>query len=258
MAKYDGRAAIITGASGGLGRAIALRLAERGMALWLAGRTRSDLEDVAASAVAAGSPAAHAVELDLQQDGALAALVQEVGKLHGYLFALVNNAGLMHPEPILDGQPDRWRAMFDVNVLAPLQGCRAAIEVMRGHGKPGHLVNISSLASRINAGGVYGATKVAQEMISRSLRQELEHDDIRVTSIVPGGFVSKLGRYFEPAVVQKLISNASAKGVDLTATGNRAFGDPVHIANAVEYVLDQPIEINLQEIIIQPPVSISY
>lgn len=259
MGKYEGRLAIITGASGGLGSAMALRLAQGGMALRLVGRTAADLEKVAEEARAAGSPDARPVPLDIQQEGALADLVEQVGRDNPYLFALINNAGVMHLETIMTGRRDRWRAMFDINVLAPIEGCRAAIEVMRGHGRPGHLINVGSLAARITAGGVYGASKLAQEMISRTLRAELEFDDIRVTSIIPGGFVSKLARDLEPHTVELLMENARKKGIDFASADNSRFlGDPVHVASAVEFVLDQPIHINIQEMIVQPPVAVEF
>ena len=75
--------------------------------------------------------------------GALAALVNEVGERHPNLFALINNAGVMYPEPVTEADPERSYEMFMINVMAPLEGCRAAVQVMRRQDSPGHLINIS-------------------------------------------------------------------------------------------------------------------
>jgi NADP-dependent 3-hydroxy acid dehydrogenase YdfG len=256
---FNGRAALVTGASSGLGRAIALRLGKAGMEQWLAGRSAEGLAETAALIAKAGGGATHCEVLDLQQRGGLSALIERIGAAHPHFFALINNAGLMHPEPIMSGHPERWQAMFDVNVLAPLEASYAAISLMRRQGKAGHVVNISSLAARFDAGGVYGASKAALEMISRSLRRELEHDDIRVSTIVPGGFATQLGRSFEPETLQVLADAAKGLGMEFGGPDSgRLLGDADYIAKAVAFVLAQPPEINMQEIVVRPPVSLEY
>ena len=129
---------------------------------------------------------------------------------------------------------------------------------MRQHKKPGHLINLSSIASKFEAGGVYGASKASVEIISRSLRLELEEDDIRVTTIVLGGFETQLGRYVNPESFASLVENAKRKGYDVSKPNEKLMGDPNHLARTVLFVLEQPIDINLQEIIIRPPVNISF
>ncbi|AMK16861.1 MULTISPECIES: SDR family oxidoreductase [Sphingobium] len=253
----NGKAGVVTGASSGIGREIALALGQAGMTQWLVGRSSSELEVTAAMIAEKGGGPTHCVPMDLAEPGALARLVQSIGKEHDHLFALVNNAGIMHPEPILSADPAQWRAMFDVNVLAPLEAIRAAVDLMRHQGKAGHIINVSSLAARFDAGGVYGASKIALDMISRSLRQELEHDDIRVTSIVPGGFSTNLGRSFAPESMARMAAAAADKGIDLSGPdAARLFGDPAKIAETVLFILEQPIELNFQEIVIRPAVSL--
>src|ERR1700679_1029335 len=112
--KYSGRAAIVTGASSGIGRAIAQRLGRSGMELWLVARSRQGLEETAAGIETSGGPPAHSVPLDLREAGALARLVERVGESHPHLFAMINNAGIMHPETIMSGRRERWQAMLDV------------------------------------------------------------------------------------------------------------------------------------------------
>jgi NADP-dependent 3-hydroxy acid dehydrogenase YdfG len=256
--KYAGRAGVVTGASSGIGRAIAQRLGAEGMELWLVARSAEGLEETASAIEKCGVPA-HCEPLDLQQKGALGALIARIGASHPHLFAIVNNAGLMHPEPIMSGRMERWQAMFDVNVLAPIESCRASIEIMRRQRKPGHLINLSSVAARFDNGGVYGASKLALEMIGRSLREELEDDDIRVTTIVPGGFATQLGRYVEPETWAAIAKNLQNKGLEIGGPrAQRLLGDPDYIAKTIEFILDQPIDIHFEQITIRPPVNSSW
>lgn len=256
--KYSGRAGVVTGASSGIGRVIAQRLGAAGMELWLVGRSADGLKQTASSLERFGIPT-HCEALDLQSKGAIGDLITRVGTSHPHLFAVINNAGIMHPEPIMSGRMDRWQAMFDINVLAPVESCRAAVAVMRRQQKPGHLINISSIASRFENGGVYGASKVALEMIGRSLRCELEMDDIRVTTIVPGGFTTNLGRHMEPESWTAIGAKLQAKGIDASgAQQKRLLGDPDYIAKAIEFILDQPVDINVEQMTIRPPIDSSW
>jgi NADP-dependent 3-hydroxy acid dehydrogenase YdfG len=253
---FEGRAVVVTGASSGIGRVIAMDLARAGAQTWLVGRSQKDLDATAAMIAEAGGAAAHAEAIDLRQRGPLGALIERVAATHPYLFAVINNAGIMHPEPILSGAIDRWQAMLDVNVMAVLEGCKSGVEAMRRHGKPGHIINIGSVQARFEAPGVYGLTKQAVETIGTSLREELEEDNIRVATVIPGGFVTKLARGFAPEQLAKIAENFRLRGLDRGAPGtDRLVGDPQHVANAVHYILEQPIDLNIQEIIVRPPVS---
>lgn len=257
MADFTGKAVIITGASSGFGRVIALELGKAGADLWLVGRSAEELEATRKMVADAGGPEAHCVPMDLAERGPIGALVREVGVRHPHLFALISNAGVMHAEPIMQGTVARWEAMFDINVLAMLEGCRAAVEVMRGHRKPGHLINVSSMAARFEVPGVYGITKRAVDAIGDSLRQELENDDIRIATIVPGGFATQLGRGLLPEQLEGLMKGFEERGIAPDGPGaERLLGDPQHIANMVRYILSQPIELNIQEVVLRPPVSL--
>lgn len=253
---FSGRAAIVTGASSGLGRAIATDLGRCSAEVWLVGRSATDLDTTAGAIAAAGGCPAHSVPLDLRQRGDLATLIADVGRRHGHLFAMVNNAGVMYPEPILSGTLERWQQMLDINIMAMLEGSKAAVEVMRRHAMPGHIINIGSVQARFEEPGVYGISKKAAEMIGATLRAELENDNIRVTTIIPGGFATQLSRGFSPDTMANLGANLTRLGIDPTGPDMaQIVGDPVHIANAVRYVLEQPIGINIQEMVIRPPIS---
>lgn len=250
---FTGKAGIITGASSGLGRAIAKGLGAAGMELWLVGRSAEELGHTANAITELGGPKAHCASLDLTQPGALADLVDNVSARHPYLFALINNAGVMYPEPIVDADPTRWHDMFAVNLLTPMEGCRAAVKAMRAHGQPAHLINISSLASRDDVYGAYGVTKIALNHVGRTLRKELEDDDIRVTTIVPGGFATNLIRGFDEQSLQRLQDKMAQSGLDPSGPDSKKImADPQHVANVIEYILSQPIELNIEEITIRP------
>jgi len=254
---FRGRSGVVTGASSGFGRLIAQTLGSAGMELWLVGRSAAELEITAEGIMAAGGPKAVCVPMDLSERGALGALVSDVGERHANMFALINNAGVMYPEPTIEADPERSYEMFMINVLAPMEGCRAAVQVMRRQGSPGHLINISSLAGRNDRYGAYSVSKAAVNQLGKVLRKELEQDDIRVTTIIPGGFTTQLARGFSEESMARFATAAAAAEFDPEgADAQRFLGDPQHVADMVRYVLEQPIDLNLEEITIRPAVSL--
>lgn len=254
---FAGKSGIVTGASSGFGRLIAQTLGTAGMELWLVGRSAEELELTADAITANGGPEAQCVAMDLGERGALSALVREVGEAHKNLFTLINNAGVMYPEPIIEADSQRSYEMFMINVLAPMEGCRAAVQVMRRQGSPGHLINISSLAGRNDSYGAYSVSKAAVNQLGRVLRKELEQDDIRVTTIIPGGFATQLARGFSEQSLARFATAAAAVGFDPEgADAQRILGNPQQLADMVRYVLEQPIDLNLEEITIRPAFSL--
>ena len=206
--------------------------------------------------VAAGGPKAVTVPMNLEERGPFGALIAAVGASHPHLFAVINKAGVMYPEPIMKGTVERWRTMFEINVLAVLEGTQAAVRVMQAHGKPSHIINIGSIAARWEVPSVYGVTKRAVEGIGATLRQELEDEDIRITTIIPGGFATQLARGFLPEQLATVADNFRNRGVEFgSPESERLVGDPQHIADMVRYVLERPIDLNLQEIVIRPAVD---
>lgn len=264
-----GRTAIVTGASSGIGQAIAERLGAAGANVHLIGRTMAPMESsVATIEESGGSAAAH--ELDVRDVPALQAIIADVAASAGALNVMVNNAGLGHPAPISEGDPEQWREMLDVNVLGLAVGCQAAIAAMRSTGSHGHLINISSIAALRRESGMYGATKHAVNCINASLREELEDDPIRVTSIMPGVFATNFARNFDRALVEGLTAAAGLDAVDFDEDGHLPreaigelqaamapmIGNVDEIAKAVEYVVTQPIDLNIEELVIRPPKSL--
>ena len=259
-----GRTAVVTGASSGIGRAIAETLGTAGAHVVLAGRTRADMA-ASQQRIAAAGGRASVVVADVREPGAVAALVDGAVRDTGRLDIMVNNAGVSYPAPILDADPAHWRAMFETNVIALLEGCQAAVRAMRACGAEGHIVNISSIAAQRADSGVYGATKHAVNCISATLRRELEEDSIRVVNIMPGAIVTNFARNFDPAVVAGFVQMA---GVSLEVKPGDRLPDEVvealqpkmkqlfasadDVAAAVLFAVTQPINVNIAEMVVRP------
>ena len=260
-----GKTAVVTGASSGIGRAIAERLGTAGAHVYLAGRTAAAMDDSKKRIEAAGGQATSVVT-DVRDTAQVQGLVERAAEETGRLDIMVNNAGVSHPSTIIDADPAEWREMFETNVIALLAGCQAAVRAMRKTGAQGHIVNISSVAARRPDSGVYGATKHAVNCISGTLRNELEGDSIRVVTIMPGAIATNFGRNFDPAVIAPLV-RVSGVEVELKrgerlpdevfekmpAAMRQTLGSPDDVANAVLYAVSQPIDVNVAEIVVRPP-----
>ena len=264
-----GRTAVVTGASSGIGRAIAERLGGAGAHVYLAGRTLEAMEQSVKRIEQAGGRGT-AVVADVRDLAQLRGLVERAARETGRLDIMVNNAGLSYPAPILSGDAEEWRAMLDTNVLALLVGSQAAVQAMRACKANGHIVNISSIAAQRQDPGVYGATKHAVNAISATLRRELEDDTIRVVNVMPGAIATNFARNFDPAFVKQFVA-ASGVHVDVKK-GERLpdealdgipdslrnlLGRPEDVADAVLYAVTLPITVNVSDIVVRPPKSLN-
>lgn len=261
----SGKTAVVTGASSGIGRAIAEKLGAAGAHVYLAGRTLAAMENSKARIEAAGGRATPVVA-DLRDIAQVQGLVRRAVAETGRLDIMVNNAGISYPSAIVDADPEEWREMLETNILALLTGCQAAVRAMRESGAQGHIVNISSIAAQRPDSGVYGATKHAVNCISSTLRGELQDDSIRVVTIMPGAMATNFGRNFDPAVISNIV-RASGANVEVKRgerlpdevfdrfppAMRRTLGSPDDVASAVLYAVTQPIEVNVAEIVVRPP-----
>lgn len=263
------RTVCVTGASSGIGRAVAEHLGGLGAHVFLMGRTAEPMEESAARITEAGGRADTAV-FDITDSVALQTWIQGAADQTGRLDVLVNNAGFGDMGSIIDGDPAMWKGMLDVNVLALAVGSQAAVRAMRATGSEGNIINISSTASLRRDSGVYGATKHAVNCINSTLRAELEDDAIRVTGILPGVFATNFTRNVDRALVEGLVGAAGITDLEFDEEGRlpadqidafqaamaTTVGNVDHIARAVEFVLSQPIEIDIEELVIRPQKSL--
>ena len=264
----EGRTAVVTGASSGIGRAVAERLGSAGATVYLGGRTVEPMEATIARIEASGGHGVPVV-FDVRDGARLQAMIRRAAEETGRLDVMVNNAGLGHAGPLLADDPSYWTELLEVNVLALLIGCKTAVEAMRSSGNGGHIINISSIAALRPDAGAYGATKVAVNYLTAALRQELEADDIRVTSLMPGVVATNFARNLDPEVVAGV---AAISGTEFDFTPGERLPDealeaaqsslsnhiaaPEDIADAVDFVLSQPFRINIPEIIVRPAQSL--
>jgi len=191
-ATLQGKRALVTGASRGIGRAIALAFAAAGADLVLAARDRPELEAVAAGVHALGRDCL-VLPTDLRQPAAIAALA-EAALAAGPLDILVNNAGVGSWAPVAELTLDDYEAMFGVNMRAVFLLTQAVLPAMRAAGH-GQIITIASTSSRwaYPEGTLYCASKFAVLGFSEALARELRPEGIRVTAILPGQVNTYLG-----------------------------------------------------------------
>ncbi|MFI7503310.1 SDR family oxidoreductase [Streptomyces sp. NPDC049687] len=243
MELLSGRRVLVTGASTGLGTAIAERLARAGARPALLARDRERLQAVARRTGGIVVPA------DLTDTVAAADAVREAARELGGLDAVVNNAGVFRLGMVSDGEVADWRDMLEVNVLGLLAVTQAAVPHLR-EGRHPQIVNISSMGGRRVAQpsqGVYAGTKHAVHAISDALRRELYEDGIRVTVLAPGFIRTNLGAYIRsPEVRANMEHGQTEQGLD-----------PQDVAAQVEHVLSAPPDVHHVEIALismrQPP-----
>jgi clavulanate-9-aldehyde reducatase len=234
-----GRRVLVTGASSGIGEAIAIPCAQAGATV--AGLARREDRLTALHA----DHGIHPVVGDVTDAGAMAELVRHAAALLGGLDVLVNAAGVARPGLIADADPADWRAMVDVNVLGLLHVTKAAIPHLTAAGEGASIINVSSMSGRrvpAPTGGTYAATKFAVHAISESLRQELQQTGVRVTTISPGFVSTDLFDGLEgsptAARYQRMVREVGIA--------------PADVASAVVHALAAPASVTTVEIALVP------
>ncbi|MDA0183681.1 SDR family oxidoreductase [Solirubrobacter phytolaccae] len=236
MTDIKNRVVAITGASSGIGEATAGLLAERGAKVVLGARREDRLR-----ALAEELGGAYAVT-DVSKREDVQRLVDVAQERFGRLDVLVSNAGVMPIGPFDDLDVDAWERMVDVNVKGVLFGIAAALPVFRAQGE-GHFVTTASTAAYrvVPSQAVYAGTKAAVRMICEGLRQEAD-GTVRVTTVSPG-FVhtDSPGHVSNPAVREQIREARDRMAIP-----------PDAIARAIAFALEQPGEVDVNEIVVRP------
>jgi NADP-dependent 3-hydroxy acid dehydrogenase YdfG len=240
----DGKAALVTGASSGIGESTAEALAEAGASVALAARREDELEQLADRIESEGGEAL-VVPTDVTDEDEIQEMVDRTHEEFGSLDILVNNAGVMLLERVEDADIDNFRQMVEVNLLGLMNVTHTALPIMQQQGD-GHIVNISSVAGRKAYAGSsgYNATKFGVNGFSEALREEVTgDDDIRVTLIEPGFVDTELAEHIPDDEQQEQAKEALEAMDALT---------PDDIARSIAYAVGQPSHVDVNEILIRP------
>jgi NADP-dependent 3-hydroxy acid dehydrogenase YdfG len=246
--KLSGTAALVTGASSGIGAATARRLTEHGASVALVARRRDRLEALAMEIEAAGGTAL-VVEADISNRTQAESAVQQTLERFGRLDTLVNNAGLMLLGPVVDADPDEWDRMIAINAQGLLYTTHTALPHLlkaadEGARQVADIVNISSIAGRVawNGCGVYNMTKFVVNGFTESLRQEITRRHVRVGVLEPGGVDTELGSHNNGAVREEI--DSFYETTEVLA--------PDDIADGVAYMVTRPRHTSIGELWIMP------
>jgi NADP-dependent 3-hydroxy acid dehydrogenase YdfG len=196
------RVALVTGASSGIGRSIALALAAAGARVVAGARREDRLADLVKQIKSQGG-SARSVALDVTKRDQIASLMQQLGREEDRLDILINNAGVMLLSPVAEADPREWQQMLEVNLLGLMNACQLALPLLKR--SAGHIVNVSSVAGRVAnpAAGGYAASKFGVVGFSESLRREVYQSGIRVTVIEPGMVATELGQQMGNEVLRR-------------------------------------------------------
>lgn len=238
--KLDSETVIaITGASSGIGRALAFALAPRGVRLALLARSGDVLGQMEPELRSSGSADVlfHAGDVGDPEvpDNWIASILDRWGRID----ALVNNAGVGIMKPVADLTDTDWNTSLSTNLTGPFRLIRAALPAMRAAGQA-HIVNISSIAGEVGfaGGGAYCATKFALQGLSECLMQEVRKDGVKVTIVGPGSVDSNFDAA-GAAAARGEAATAGARASDKASVSSWKIA-PAEIARTIIYALESP------------------
>lgn len=241
MRKFNGKIALVAGASSGIGATTALALAAERATVAIAARRRQRLDDLAMRISDAGGEAL-TIEADITNEAKATAMVRRVLEHYGRLDMLFNVAGVGVAAPFQNTAAREYREMVDINILGLLYTINAALPAMKRQGS-GHIVIVSSGTGRyIHPSVVYSGTKHAVSAMAESLRREIGKDGIRVTVIEPGAvrteFTANMRDDVRLAVEHRLGDMEQLESEDIAA--------------AMLYAVSQPARVNVNILTLYP------
>lgn len=242
MQNLKDKVAVITGASSGIGKAIAIELANNGVKVVLGARRAEELKSLVEDIKNHGGEAIF-LKTDVSNRTDLVALVNLAVEKYGKLDVIVNNAGVARISRIDDLDIDGWDEMVDVNIKGTLYGMAAALPVFKRQ-QSGHIVNIISTSGIkiVPEQGIYAGTKNAVRTIAEAFRQESD-GCIRITGISPG--------YIKTDFAVKSVHTGEMKTAASEAVERMAIS-PEAVAHAVIYAISQPKDVEIGDIVIRP------
>lgn len=232
LERWRGKVALVTGASSGIGEAVATELAKAGLRVAACARRLDRLKGLERESGGEVLP----LQTDLRDEAQIAAAFAAVRERWGGVDVLVNNAGLGHNAPLTSGATEAWREMLEVNVLALCVCTREAVSDMRRRGDEGHVFHVSSMsAHRVPSGsGVYSATKFAVRSLTEGLRQELRAlgSQIRVTALSPGFVETEFAAHYhqDEAAAKETYSRFKVlESIDVARSLLHCLAAPAHV-----------------------------
>ena len=236
------KTALVTGATSGIGRATAIRLANEGYNLVICGRRMNLLNEL--SNQLSDLAQIHCLSFDVSVKEEVFEAIDSLPEAFKTIDVLVNNAGNAHGlSSFQDGDTDDWEAMIDINVKGLLYVSKAVIKDMISH-KSGHIINIGSIAGKevYANGNIYCASKFAVDALNQGMRIDLNKQGIKVGAIHPG-------------LVETNFSNVRFKGdaskADQVYKGYKAL-QPEDIADVIYFMVSRPYNINIADLLILP------
>ena len=240
MSEVSGKVVIITGASSGLGEATAKMLAGKGAKLVLGARREERLRKLVDDIESSGGVATYKT-VDVTKKEEVQALADAAIEAYGRIDVLVNNAGLMPLAPLDELKVEEWEQMIDVNIKGVMYGVAAVLKPMREQ-ESGHIINRAAVAGHVVFPGaiVYCATKFGVKAISEGIRKE-SNGQIRSTNISPGAVATELTDHISHKDSKQMADDMYDDAIDADA-----------IARAVTFAIEQPGDVDINEMIIRP------
>ena len=236
---------VITGASSGLGESTARLLAHHGAKVVLGARRKDRIDAVVKEISTAGGKAI-GFTVDVTKRAEVEALIKGAVESFGRVDVLVNNAGVMPIAPINLLKVEEWDRQIDINIKGVLYGVAAVLPQMQKQ-KSGHIINMASvfgIKMFAPGGAVYCSTKAAVRALTEGLRMELHSQNIRCTMISTGAIATELSESSSDEATRKNLREFMKMAIPASA-----------IARAVAYAIEQPVEVEVDKMVIRPTVQ---